>query len=125
MKRSRETLNLDLIPLIDVILFLLIFFMVATVFKSDEKALSLELPKTVASTSSDKNILTVEITADKIALNGRVVDVKQLSAEVSRIEDKTQKVTMRIDKNAKYEKIAETLAIFQTNGLNSLTLVTD
>ncbi len=125
MKRSRETLNLDLIPLIDVILFLLIFFMVATVFKSDEKALSLELPKTVASTSSDRNVLIVEITADKIALNGRVVDANQLSAEVLKIEDKTQKVTMRIDKNAKYEKIAETLAIFQTNGLNSLTLVTD
>lgn len=99
--------------------------MVATVFKSDEKALSLELPKTVASTSSDKNVLIVEITADKIALNGRVVDANQLSTEVSKIEDKTQKVTMRIDKNAKYEKIAETLAIFQTNGLNSLTLVTD
>ena len=85
----------------------------------------MELPKTVASTSSDKNVLIVEITDDKIALNGRVVDANQLSTEVSKIEDKTQKVTMRIDKNAKYEKIAETLAIFQTNGLNSLTLVTD
>lgn len=125
MKRSRETLNLDLIPLIDVILFLLIFFMVATVFKSDEKALSLELPKTVATSSEAKNLLIVEVTSEKIALNGKVLSVEELKSEVASIKDKTQKVTLRIDKNAKYEKIAETLAIFQTNGLNSLTLVTD
>lgn len=125
MKRSRETLNLDLIPLIDVILFLLIFFMVATVFKSDEKALSLELPKTQAATSTDKNLIIVEVTAEKIALNGKILSIEELKSQVASIEDKTQKVTLMIDKNAKYEKIAETLAIFQTNGLNSLTLVTD
>ena len=43
MKR-RESLNLDLTPVIDVVLFLLIFFIVASVFKKEETALMLDLP---------------------------------------------------------------------------------
>ena len=44
MKR-RETLGIDLTPVIDVVFILLIFFIVTSVFKKDELALMLDLPE--------------------------------------------------------------------------------
>ena len=43
MKR-RESLSLDLTPVIDVVFILLIFFIVTSVFKKEELALMLDLP---------------------------------------------------------------------------------
>ncbi len=45
-KRSREISPPDLTPLIDVVFLLLTFFIVSTVFRKEEFALSLNLPKT-------------------------------------------------------------------------------
>ena len=47
MKR-RESLGLDLTPVIDVVFILLIFFIVTSVFKKDELALVLDLPSSNA-----------------------------------------------------------------------------
>ena len=47
MKR-RESLGLDLTPVIDVVFILLIFFIVTSVFKKEELALMLDLPKSNA-----------------------------------------------------------------------------
>ncbi len=47
MKR-RESLGLDLTPVIDVIFILLIFFIVTSVFKKEELALILDLPTSSA-----------------------------------------------------------------------------
>ena len=44
-RRHEDEMELNLIPMIDVMLILLIFFMVATTIKHGEKALPIELPK--------------------------------------------------------------------------------
>ena len=62
-RKQREDLVPELTPMIDVIFLLLIFFMVATVFKKDEAVLLLQLPKakdaTVSKSSKQKEILMV------------------------------------------------------------------
>ncbi|MGK0367028.1 MAG: biopolymer transport protein ExbD, partial [Thermoproteota archaeon] len=44
-KGNREALSFELTPLIDVVFLLLIFFLVTSVFKKEELALLLNLPK--------------------------------------------------------------------------------
>ena len=53
-RRSREASAPDLTPLIDVVFLLLIFFLVSTVFKKEELAFLLNLPKTQYGETSAK-----------------------------------------------------------------------
>lgn len=65
LRRSREDrTELNLIPLIDVLFILLIFFMVTTSFKQ-EAALNIELPEADGEAMQDQPDTTVEISIDK------------------------------------------------------------
>lgn len=61
--QKRETLDINLTPLIDVVFLLLIFFMVSTTFKHDA-ALSIDLPEASAKVVEQKKE-TLEIVIDK------------------------------------------------------------
>ncbi|MFA7092415.1 MAG: biopolymer transporter ExbD, partial [Arcobacteraceae bacterium] len=73
MKR-REKLNTDLTPLIDVVFILLIFFIVTSVFKKDELALILDLPKSNAKESQiEQREITIELSEEKLAFKGKEI----------------------------------------------------
>ena len=54
--RRREPLNPDLTPLIDILFLLLIFFLATSVFKKDEVAISLSLPKVQYATKKENSV---------------------------------------------------------------------
>lgn len=124
MKR-REKLNTDLTPLIDVIFILLIFFIVTSVFKKDELALILDLPKSNAKESQiEQREITIELSEDKLAFKGKEITINDLNLELKRISDKNKPVILRIDKNVKYEKVVKILDLLQEHRLNNLALIT-
>jgi len=55
-RHRREQLSMDLTPLIDVVFLLLIFFLVTSVFKKDELALLLKLPKSEQGAGKEKKV---------------------------------------------------------------------
>ena len=66
MKR-RESLGLDLTPVIDVIFILLIFFIVTSVFKKEELALILDLPTSSAKEMKiDDEQIFIELSKNKL-----------------------------------------------------------
>ena len=70
MKR-RESLGLDLTPVIDVIFILLIFFIVTSVFKKEELALILDLPTSNAKEMEVKqDQVFIELNQNKLAIKG-------------------------------------------------------
>ncbi len=124
MKR-REKLNTDLTPLIDVIFILLIFFIVTSVFKKDELALILDLPKSNAKESQiEQREITIELSEEKLAFKGKEITINDLNLELKRISDKNKPVILRIDKNVKYEKVVKILDLLQEHRLNNLALIT-
>lgn len=126
-KRSREILAPDITPLIDVVFLLLIFFMVSTVFKKEELALLLNLPQTQEgeSVSSQVEQLTIELSEEELAFNGRTLTLLQLEEELKTITDKTRPVDIRIDKSVRYEKIVEVLDKLKLYELTNLSLITE
>lgn len=127
MKR-RETISPDLTPLIDVVFLLLIFFMVSTVFKKDELALQLNLPKTSASAlEATHNQVNIELSRDYIALGGVIVSFGELEKNIAlNITTFKQKpIIIRIDKQVEYERVTKVLDILQKYDLTNLALVTD
>lgn len=125
MKR-REKLNIDLTPLVDVVFILLIFFIVTSVFKKEELALILDLPSSDAKEAKyeEKNI-TIELSPDKLAYKGKVVNLNELNLALMKIKNKQESVILRIDKSVQYQKVVEVLDVLQRHKLNNLALITD
>ena len=125
MKR-RESLPIDLTPLIDVVFILLIFFIVSSVFKKEELALVLDLPSSHAKEIEiHEKQIGIELDTDKIAYKGKRISLEKLELELEDIDDKKQSIIFRIDKKVKYEKVVEILDLLQKYNLNNLALVTD
>ncbi|MEK6623727.1 MAG: biopolymer transporter ExbD [Bdellovibrionota bacterium] len=125
-KRSRETFIPDLTPMIDLIFLLLIFFLVSTVFKKEEWALLLNLPKaeTGAAKDAKQKQLLVELSEADLALNGKRLDFAQMETELHLVTDKTLPVEVRIDKNVRYERIIKVFDLLKNQELFNLNLVT-
>ncbi|KAB7885584.1 ExbD/TolR family protein [Poseidonibacter ostreae] len=125
MKR-RETLGLDLTPIIDVVFILLIFFIVSSVFKKDELALILDLPSSSAKQMQiDKNQVFIELSAEKLAIKGIEVSFDSLEDNLKAIEDKNKSVIVRIDKKVEYQRVVKVLDLLQKYNLTNLALVTN
>jgi biopolymer transport protein ExbD len=125
MKR-RETLGIDLTPVIDVVFILLIFFIVTSVFKKDELALILDLPKSGAKSAEvDREQIYIELNEKKLALRGKEVTFSLFENELKQVKDNKKPVVVRIDKNTRYERITRVLDLLQKYNLNNLALVTE
>jgi len=124
MKR-REQLTPDMTPLIDVVFILLIFFIVTSVFKKEELALLLNLPKSQAQELQvEKEQITIEISPEEIALRGKVITPDALEEELKQIKEKKRAIIVRIDSDVVYSKIVVILDLLQKYELNNLALVT-
>lgn len=127
-KRSREPLTFEMTPLIDVVFLLMIFFMVSTVFRKDELALLLALPKASsgeATQAQEKTLLKIEITAEEVAVAGEKIDFSQLPERLRMVSDKEQPVEMRVDKDVRYERVVQVLDALKSAQLQNINLITE
>ena len=125
MKR-RESLGLDLTPVIDVVFILLIFFIVTSVFKKEELALMLDLPKSNAKEMEiQKEQVFIELSKNKLAIKGIEVSFESLEDNLKAIKDKEKPVIVRIDKKVQYERVIKVLDLLQKYNLTNLALITN
>lgn len=125
MKR-RETLGLDLTPIIDVVFILLIFFIVTSVFKKEELALMLDLPTSDAKEMQIKQEqIFIELSATKLAIKGIEVSFESLEDNLKAIKNKENPVIVRIDKKVEYQRVVEILDLLQKYNLSNLALITN
>lgn len=124
-KNRREHLVPELTPLIDVVFLLLIFFMVSSVFKKEELALLLNLPKSEAGKSENvqKKFITIELASGSIAFEGSKITIDELKNKVKDLEKKTL-VNLRVDGEVKYNRLVDILDLLQKNKLENLSLIT-
>ena len=127
-KRTRQELNADITPLIDVVFLLLIFFMTSTVFKKSEVALLLNLPKTENSEGvgegQNKNVI-IELSKDEIAINGKKKKVEEMDAFLGALKKKDTLIDLRVDKDVVYSRLVKVLDTLKKYNLANLSLITE
>ena len=127
-KRSREALNFDITPLIDVVFLLLIFFMVSTVFKRDELALLLNLPKSEFGESAEQTqleLITLELSTTDVAFNGNKTSLESIDQFLKPISKKETPIDIRIDKKVKYDRVVQLFDKLKKYQLSNLSLITE
>jgi biopolymer transport protein ExbD len=122
----REALTFELTPLIDVVFLLLIFFMVSSVFKKEELALLLKLPKAQEGQGQQKLIkqITIELSGDSIAINGKKVSLEELGKQLVGTDQKSI-INLRVDGEVMYERLVKILDLLQQNKLENVSLITE
>ncbi len=118
--------EINVTPLVDVMLVLLIIFMISAPLLT--AGVAVELPKTEAGAMQDEpEPLTVSIRADgAIFLQEDAVPFATLAPRLTAMSDgDARPIYVRADKQTTYEVVAQVMAALSTSGFTSINLITD
>ena len=126
-RKNRPISDINVTPLVDVMLVLLIVFMVTAPLLT--VGVPIELPKTVAKQMPDDNEpLTITIDKNsKIYIQEMEIDFDNLAEKLKAIGQNNydQKIYINGDKDISYEVLMRVMAKISSSGYTSIGLVTD
>jgi biopolymer transport protein TolR len=127
-KNRKTKAEINVVPLVDIVLVLLIIFMIAAPMMFN--GINLQLPKT-------KKVNQVRLNKDHIVLSysrsgeyylgSEKILLKELIPEIksSMGKDPSQAVYLRADFGIQYGKVAKLIGYLKRNGLSNISLVTE
>ncbi|MES2815451.1 MAG: protein TolR [Pseudomonadota bacterium] len=126
--RSAAMSEINITPMVDVMLVLLIIFMVAAPMLT--VGVPVELPKTAAAAlpTEQEEPLTVTITSDgRLAIQTTEVSDDEMIPRLTAIaaERTSNKIFLRADGAIPYERVAQVMGALNAGGFNEIGLVTD
>ena len=127
-RRSQPMAEINITPMVDVMLVLLIIFMVAAPLMT--VGVPVELPKTAANAlpSTDEEPLTVTITAEgTLSIQNTEVAPSELIVKLQAIaaERTSDRIFLRADGANEWNKVAEVMGALNAGGFSNIGLVTD
>jgi biopolymer transport protein ExbD len=117
--------ELNVTPLVDVMLVLLVIFIVTAPLIVPQ-SMKVNLPKTQAVAQQDqaKNAQLIVEANGNLTLQGRQVNERELAAELKQQSGTPQyQLQVNADKAVPYGRVAEVMAIAQANGVTKLSFV--
>lgn len=117
-----------IMPMIDIVFFLLVFFMVGTLYMNTEQQIPLNLPSTSTSTAkSIEPIIITLTTSHKLYIDNREISADNLSQEVQDIVRTTprQAFVIRASKDVYYNEVIALLDMLKVNGAKYISVATD
>ncbi len=125
--RYRPLAEINVTPMVDVMLVLLIIFMVTAPLMTS--GVSVDLPKTNAQPlNSDSEPLTVSIKADgSIFLQDQAIDIGDLVAKLQAIakNNADRRIFVRGDKDLAYGRIMEVMGTITQGGFTKVALLAE
>ena len=121
-KATDSSPAIELTPVIDIVFLLLIFFLVATTFQQTEREMQIALPEAESGGPISVSLreLVVNIQSDgSVIVGGRSVSLEDLRTIVGDAVDANpeQKVTVRADKSATYDRVVGVLDACKAAGI--------
>lgn len=118
--------RLMIIPMIDIIFFLMVFFLFSTLQMVYQKSMPVNLP--VASSSHQEAPKPVAITLMKdgtISIGDTVVDIEEIKPRVEQLADKADTpVILRADENVEHGKVIKVMDEIKSAGITKLSIAT-
>lgn len=121
-----EDYSIQLIPLIDVVFFLLAFFMLSTTFVDFNRNLDIELPEAKAGSASEKSmVFEIEVAVDgKIRVNGEDVTLVALETllkqRVPGMAVGKRSAVIRADKKSNHGEVVKVMDICKRSGVTEI-----
>ena len=129
-RRARNDVTIELVPLVDVVLVLLLFFMVSTTFIRQTE-LKVALPEAKADPQQiDNEVVEIAISADgEYAVNGRLLVDKQLPTLMRALSDAvagdtSKRLVINADSDAHHQAVVRAMDAAGQLGLIHLSITT-
>ena len=127
-RRITENPRLMIIPMIDVIFFLLVFFMMSTMFMVEQKVLPVTLPAATAAQLDTTRTVAVTVLADASLRFGE--ETVTLAALETKIQtalsgNRDSRFVLRADRAVAYGRVVGVLDIFRKLNVQHLTVAVE
>lgn len=122
-----EKPTLMIIPMIDIIFFLLVFFMISTIYTIPQQSLSIMLPKTKTQQSAELRPVLIDFDkSGQFMIDDTTVSKEQLMSSVkTKVEaNKNQNFLIRADKSLSYGAVVELMDDMKVAGATSISIAT-
>jgi biopolymer transport protein ExbD len=127
-RRVAENPRLMIIPMIDIIFFLLVFFMMSTMFMVEQKVLPVTLPAASTAELDTQRTFPVTVMADgSLRFNEDAVKLNELVARVEAElrRDRDSRFVLRADRHAAYGQVVDVLNQLRRLGVQRLTVAVE
>lgn len=124
----RQQPRLMIIPMIDIIFFLLVFFMMSTLYMVDQQLIPVRLPQ--AQSAQTETVHSIPIT---VTTEGKILfDKEEISPELLQVRAKSELhkqndsiFILRADKQAEYGKVVTVLDTLKLAGAQHISIATE
>ena len=124
LRNYRETKqpDLNIIPMIDIMFFLLVFFMLSTMYMVEQKTIPVNLPQATSATIDNKTNFTVTLKDDgSIYLEDQQTDIQTLLMQATKEQKNNPSfaIIIRADKDINYDKVVSFIDTLKKAGITT------
>lgn len=124
-KKAEDQPGIIIIPMIDVMFFLLIFFMMATMNLGKISSVPVKLPALQTAKNVEGTGLTITIKQDgKLFVDDKELTKDKVNKAIANVakDNKNMMVILRVDRNVPYHQVAETMDALKAKGIRRIAL---
>lgn len=130
LRNYRETKqpDLNIIPMIDIMFFLLVFFMLSTMYMVEQKTIPVNLPQATSAAIDNKTNFTVTLKDDgSIYLEDQQTDIQTLLMQATKEQKNNPSfaIVIRADKDINYDKVVSFIDTLKKAGITRFGLATN
>lgn len=129
MKIARTPLKkarIEIIPMIDTMFFLLVFFMMATLLMTNQQSVPVNLPSAAGMQEKPKQVITLALTQDgKMFYDKRPIDtLEEITVQLAQDgkEAKQLSVLIAADRSVEHGRVVELMDAIQQSGINHIAI---
>ncbi len=120
--------KINILPLVDVIFFLLVFFMLFTSFRAAPEGLDMELPAAETVTEQTEESVIINVDEDgQYSLDGDILTLDEIRMEMEDLTAERDNVTVIIsaDRNTRYDYVVQVMDSLRQEGIYNLALAAE
>ena len=130
LRNYRETKqpDLNIIQMIDIMFFLLVFFMLSTMYMVEQKTIPVNLPQATSAAIDNKTNFTVTLKDDgSIYLEDQQTDIQTLLMQATKEQKNNPSfaIIIRADKDINYDKVVSFIDTLKKAGITRFGLATN
>lgn len=126
-KLPKKKGRIEIIPLIDCMFLLLVFFVYSMMTLTLPHGISVKLPRAITAPAVQQEALTISITdADEVFLNKEMVDLETLATRIKAAHsaDPSLRVFINGDTDARHGVVVKVLDILRTQSIEHVAIQT-
>jgi biopolymer transport protein ExbD len=124
---SEEKARIEIIPMIDIMMFLLVFFMLVTLKMMQNSGIKLELPQASTATALQNTKVTLNVNLmGELFIDAAPITDQALSARLKSLQGGAKvDVIIAGDKGVAYQRIIHAMDVVRDAGISSVALATN